>query len=72
MHLDADLYSSTMIPLIYLDRFITKGTLLIFDEFYDRDHEFKAFRGIIKKIANRKFRVICQIDNFSKVCIEIL
>ena len=71
IHLDADLYSSTLVPLIYLDPFITKGTVLVFDEFYDRDHEFKAFFDY-QKIAKREFRVVCQIDNFSKVCIQIL
>src|ERR1700694_1557799 len=71
VHLDADLYQSPLVPLIYLDRFITKGTMLIFDEFYDRDHEFKAFMDY-QKIARKNFRAVCHVDNFSKICIEIL
>ena len=38
MHLDADLYGSTMLPLLHLGPVMAKGTLLIFDEFYDREH----------------------------------
>jgi hypothetical protein len=71
IHLDADLYSSTMIVLVQLDRFIKKGTVLIFDEFYDRDHEFKAFVDY-QKIAKRKFRVLAQLNNYAKVCMEII
>jgi O-methyltransferase len=71
VHFDADLYSSTLLPLLYLDRFMTKGTMLIFDEFYDRDHEFKAFMDY-QRIARRSIRLVGHCDNFSKVCIEIL
>lgn len=71
IHLDADLYASTIIPLVYLDRFITAGTVLIFDEFYDRDHEFKAFKDYME-ISRKKFQALCQVDDFAKVSIEML
>lgn len=44
LHLDADLYVSTMIPLVHFTQFMSTGTPLIFDELYDRDHEFKALQ----------------------------
>jgi hypothetical protein len=50
---------------------MTKGTMLIFDEFYDRDHEFKAFMDY-QRIARRRIRLVGHVKNFSKVCIEIL
>jgi hypothetical protein len=71
IHLDADLYSSTMVVLMTLDRFIKPGTMLIFDEFYDREHEYKALIDY-QKITRKKIRGVCHLDNFSKVCVEIL
>lgn len=71
LHLDADLYSSTLIPLIYFNPFLRSGSLLIFDEFYDRNHEFKAFQDFLK-ISKSKYRAVCQMENFQKVCIELL
>lgn len=69
IHLDADLYGSTIIPLVYLDKFITTGTVLIFDEFYDREHEFKAFKDYLR-ISRKKFKALCHVNDFSKVSIE--
>lgn len=70
MHLDADLYSSTMLALVHFGPFMAKGTLLIFDEFYDRDHEFKALMDW-QRIYRRKFRIVAKVDNYSKICAEL-
>ncbi len=43
IHLDADLYSSTAFVLNALRASIRPGAILIFDEFWDREHELKAF-----------------------------
>lgn len=71
LHLDADLYASTMIPLIYFSRFLRAGSLLIFDEFYDRNHEFKAFHDFLK-INRANYRILCQMSNYGRVCIELV
>jgi O-methyltransferase len=71
LHLDADLYGSTMLPLVHFERLMTSGTLLIFDEFYDREHEYKALMDW-QKIFDRKFRVVAEMDNFSKICAELV
>ena len=70
LHLDADLYSSTMLPLVHFSRFMSQGTLLIFDEFYDREHEFKAL-GDWQKIFRKNFRIIAEMQNYARVCAEL-
>jgi len=43
VHLDADLYSSTAFVLKELRPYVKQGTILVFDELSDREHELKAF-----------------------------
>ncbi len=71
VHLDADLYSSTLLPLTLLKPFLVADSLLIFDEFYDRDHEFKAFQDFLR-ISKLTYRVRCQMENYGKVCVQLL
>jgi len=71
IHLDADLYGSTMLALLYLSPFMKPGTVLIFDEFYDREHEFKALVDW-QKICRSNFRVVAQMENYGKVCAQLL
>jgi len=71
LHLDADLYSSTMVALMGLDPFIKTGTMLMFDEFYDREHEYKALMDY-QKITRKKIRGVAHMENFGKVCVEVV
>lgn len=43
MHCDADLYSSTLFCLTQIDAILSKGSVLMFDEFYSSSNEFQAF-----------------------------
>lgn len=43
IHMDADLYSSTAFVLSQLYPFLSKGDIILFDEFSVPMHEFKAF-----------------------------
>jgi O-methyltransferase len=70
LHLDADLYGSTMLPLFHFGPAMRDGTLLIFDEFYDRNHEFKALVDWLR-ICPRRFRMVAQVDNYAKVCLQL-
>jgi hypothetical protein len=64
VHVDCDLYISTIQALTILDNYIKPGTFLIFDEMYDannkksviKEHEWKAFTEWVIN-TNRKFRV---------------
>lgn len=70
IHLDADLYGSTMWPLIYLAPKMQKGTLLLFDELYDRNHEFKALQDFVK-ITRMRIKAVSEMENFGRACFEI-
>lgn len=43
IHNDSDLYSSSLYALVNMDRFIKKGSLIIFDDFNSALHEFRAW-----------------------------
>lgn len=47
VHLDADLYSSTIFVLTELRPWLVPGTVLLFDEIFDRNHELKALDEFI-------------------------
>ena len=71
LHLDADLYSSTLIPLVYFALYLRAGSLLVFDEFYDRNHEFRAFEDFLK-VSKTNYRAVCEMENYAKVCVELV
>ncbi len=51
IHLDADLYSSTLFVLVELRNDINKGDIIILDDYFSptkMDHEFKALDDFIK------------------------
>lgn len=53
LHIDADLYSSTVDILHALEKNIVPGTVIVFDEFYNypgsERHEFKAFMEFLER-----------------------
>jgi hypothetical protein len=63
IHLDADLFSSTIFVLSQLYPYLNKGDILFFDEFNVANHEFLAF-----KIFTESFYVnlqpIAAVNNF--------
>lgn len=53
LHIDCDLYSSTVDALEALEENIVPGTIIVFDEFYNypgaENHEFKAFMEFLER-----------------------
>jgi O-methyltransferase len=71
VNIDCDLYSSALYCLTKLDPALTRGSVLIFDEFGSILHEFRAAHDYISSYR-RDFKVICSHDNFYTTAIELL
>jgi len=71
IHLDADLYSSTLFVLIIIAPYLKRGDLLIFDEFYDCMHEFRAFYDFICSFT-LDYEVVVAVGEFRKVAIKVI
>ena len=71
IHLDADLYSSTLYVLTSLANYLKKGDILIFDEFGVPNHEFLAFKNFIESYYI-KYELIGVVNNFGQVAFEII
>ena len=71
IHLDADLFSSTLFTLSQLYRFLRPGDLLLFDEFAVPQHEFLAFK-IFADSFYVNYEVIGAANNYLFVAIKIL
>lgn len=69
LHLDADLYSSTLFVLMTLNRHIQPGTVLVFDEFIAED-EFAAFHHFCKACM-RQWRILAARRDLHKIALEI-
>lgn len=66
VHIDCDLYMSTKDIFTLAKNLFQKGTVIVFDEFYNyptyRDHEMKAFSEFIE-ITGYRYRVIGRTDH---------
>ena len=71
VHMDADLYSSTVDVLFNIDKLVTKGTVILFDEyvFGAEDHEHRALTDWAQKY-HRQFEYLWRTTG-PQVCIRI-
>jgi hypothetical protein len=70
VHLDADLFSSTLYVLTQLDSILNKDDILMFDRFNLPAGEFKAFIDY-KSAYYRKFKMIAKIPSYKWVCAQV-
>jgi len=63
IHLDADLFSSTLYSLSTLNHLINEGDIILFDEFNVPNHEYYAFR-IYEKTFYRQLTLIGAVNNY--------
>ncbi|MBR0875136.1 hypothetical protein JQ633_32585 [Bradyrhizobium tropiciagri] len=71
LHLDADLYSATLYVLARLHHLIVPGTILMFDEFGDVQHEFRAYNDYISSHM-RECRVLCGSYQYYTLALEVV
>jgi O-methyltransferase len=70
IHNDCDLYSSTLYCLASLNHVIQPGTIIIFDEFDDVLHEYRALTDYAKAFL-RTYRIVGAVQTFCQVAVEI-
>jgi len=69
IHMDADLFSSTLYTLTSLAPFLNKGDIIIFDEFSVPNHEFMALKMFTDSYYI-KTRLLAAVNNY--YCIAII
>ena len=62
VHIDCDLYASALYCLTRLDPVLAPGTIVIFDEFGDVLHEFRALADYLASYR-RETRLLCTHDD---------
>lgn len=71
IHNDSDLFSSTLYVLTTMDPILVPGSILIFDEFADPLHEWRAFSDYVTAFG-RSFRVLGTSGNYYRqVALEL-
>ena len=70
IHMDADIFSSTLFVLSQLHRFLNDGDIIMFDEFAVPTHEFMAFY-IYTKTFYTKYVVIAAANNYLFLAIKV-
>lgn len=68
VHNDSDLYSATLFTLTQVDLIAAAGTIIIFDEFWDASHEFRALLDY-SAAYQRRFKVIAATKRFGQAAV---
>jgi len=71
IHLDADLYSSTLFVLTALGRHFKHGDIIFFDNFICSVDEFRAFEDFVAAFRV-KYEVLGAVNEYIRVCVKIL
>jgi O-methyltransferase len=70
IHLDADLFSSTLYVLTTLARHFKPGDIIFFDNFICSLDEFRAFEDWVRSFRVN-YEVLGEVDEYIRVCVKI-
>lgn len=70
IHMDADLYSSTLFVITRMLPIIKSEDIIIFDEFGVPTHEFRAFTDIVSSY-HLDFEILGAVNNYLQLAIKI-
>ena len=70
IHLDADLYSSTLYVLTLITPYLNTGDIIFFDEFNVPMHEYKAFSDWSKSFYIQ-YEILGSVNNFYQIALKI-
>jgi O-methyltransferase len=71
IHMDADLFSSTLFVLSTLGKYLKKGDIILFDEFNVPNHEYFAFK-VFTESFYIKYKLLGAVNNYYQCAFEIL
>lgn len=75
LHLDADLYSSTVTVLDLIEHRLVPGTVIVFDEFFNypgwQQHEYRAWQEFVSRTGIR-FEYLAYTANHEQVVARVL
>ena len=71
IHIDCDLYSASLYVLTQIDQIAKPGTIIIFDEFPDLLHEFRALEDYCAAYM-RNYDVLGSTHNDVQIAIQML
>jgi O-methyltransferase len=71
IHIDCDLYSSTLYCLTTLDPVISPGTLIVFDDFFDALHVYRALTDYCSAYM-RQYLLLARSHELGQVAISML
>ena len=70
IHNDSDLYSSTLYTLTMMERITAPDRVVIFDEFWDALHEYRALSDY-SAAYRRSFKIIAATTRFAQVALTL-
>jgi O-methyltransferase len=71
IHLDADLFTSTLFVLTTLARNLKSGDIIFFDNFICSLDEFRAFQSYVASYRV-KYEVLGAVQEYLRVCVKVL
>jgi O-methyltransferase len=71
IHVDCDLYASTLYCLTTLDPVISPGTLIVLDDFFDALHVYRALTDYCAAYVGQ-YKILARTHELAQVAIVML